>query len=348
VTNGTSAGTSEISVAGAGPGGLQPGELTVFGSEVLFAGVDANGQLNLWVTNGTSAGTSEISVAGASPAGLQPGSFAVFGSEVLFSGLGAADGGHNLWVTNGTSAGTSEISVAGAYSGGLQPGYFTPFAAVVDSDTIAEPPLLKAPSSLTVTAGGSKPLGIFLSAVDSDDTLSVSISGVPAFESVTAAGATPTVTKHGTTFTYTFNALPSADWNNGLILHSTFPGKGHPVNAFTVTASNSTSGEAGTSAAKTITVTDPPASVASGPHIHPLSLSDLMAQFGSRDATSGANPLNGGRVGSLTDTNVAILNLAALAEQFMGAPFVSGGASGLLPSSLTAEEQRGFLASHPG
>jgi hypothetical protein len=121
---------------------------------------------------------------------------------------------------------------------------------------------LTAPSSLTVAAGGSAPLGIVLTAVDSDDTLSVSISGVPGFESVTAAGATPTITKHGTTFTYTFNALPSADWNNGLILHSTYPGKGHPTNPLTVTASNTTAGESSTAPARTISVTDPPATIA--------------------------------------------------------------------------------------
>ena len=62
-----------------------------------------------------------------------------------------------------------------------------------------------------------------------------------------------------TTFTYTFSALPSADWNNGLILHSTFAGKGHPTNPLTVTASNTTTGETSTAPVRTIAVTDPPA-----------------------------------------------------------------------------------------
>jgi hypothetical protein len=70
-------------------------------------------------------------------------------------------------------------------------------SATLDQDKIAETPTVTAPSALTVAAGGSVLLGIVISAVDSDDVMSVSISGVPGFESVTAAGVTPTVTQHG-------------------------------------------------------------------------------------------------------------------------------------------------------
>jgi hypothetical protein len=99
-----------------------------------------------------------------------------------------------------------------------------------------------------------------ISPVDSDDTISVQISGVPGFESVTAVdGATPTVTKHVSTFTYTFNGLSSADLNNGLILNSTYRGKGQPTNPLTVTVSNTTAGESSTAPVTTISVTDPPA-----------------------------------------------------------------------------------------
>ena len=70
VTNGTVAGTAELTVAGQYSFGLQPSYFTVFGNEVLFAGYDANVHNNLWVTNGTQAGTSELNVAGASSGGL--------------------------------------------------------------------------------------------------------------------------------------------------------------------------------------------------------------------------------------------------------------------------------------
>ena len=56
VTNGTAAGTHEITGTGdADPSGLNPTDLTVFGNEVLFNGLDQNGHPQLWVTNGTRA-----------------------------------------------------------------------------------------------------------------------------------------------------------------------------------------------------------------------------------------------------------------------------------------------------
>ena len=145
VTDGTSAGTSELVVAGATPGyGLFGGggdygpEFTVLGGKALFQGGGANYHVNLWVTDGTSAGTSELNVTGANPLGLfveGPGgvlgvhnpAFAVLGDRVIFNGSDAG-GRDNLWVTNGTSAGTSQLTFAG--SGGLFGSYFDGFAVL--------------------------------------------------------------------------------------------------------------------------------------------------------------------------------------------------------------------------
>ena len=79
VTTRTSAGTSELAVAGANAGGLfnsnkfpsgfTPG-FTVLGNRALFEGDDASGAASLWVTDGTSAGTSELIVAGSDASGL--------------------------------------------------------------------------------------------------------------------------------------------------------------------------------------------------------------------------------------------------------------------------------------
>jgi ELWxxDGT repeat protein len=132
VTDGTSAGTTELTVAGANPSGLFSSvnpAFTVLGSKALFEGEDASGHVNLWVTDGTSAGTSELTVTGANPNGIFSSTnpdFTLLGSKVLFAGEDAA-GNANLWVTDGTSAGTSELTVAGAYSGGLKPFDITPF-----------------------------------------------------------------------------------------------------------------------------------------------------------------------------------------------------------------------------
>ena len=133
VTDGTSAGTSELAVAGANSGGLfnatyfpagfSP-DFTVLGNVAVFEGYDASGSDSLWVTDGTSAGTSELTVAGANPSGLfaqvfGP-HFTVFGGRVLFAGEDA-DGHINLWSTDGTSAGTGELSATGASPNGLAP-----------------------------------------------------------------------------------------------------------------------------------------------------------------------------------------------------------------------------------
>src|ERR1700732_5204152 len=67
VTDGTSAGTSELGIAGVASGGLftfgNP-DFTSFGGEVLFAGEDSAGHVNLWVTDGTLHGTVELVRAG--------------------------------------------------------------------------------------------------------------------------------------------------------------------------------------------------------------------------------------------------------------------------------------------
>ena len=138
-TNGTAAGTYELSVAGVatvgqdlGPAGLDPSDLTVFNDQMLFSGNDARSQTGLWVTNGTAAGTHEVTgIAGASTAGvgLDPSDLTVYNGEVLFSGIGSS-GLYGLWVTNGTAAGTHELTgIAGeATTGpGLLPQNLTNF-----------------------------------------------------------------------------------------------------------------------------------------------------------------------------------------------------------------------------
>jgi ELWxxDGT repeat protein len=62
VTNGTSAGTSELSVAHSQLFSQGVDNLTVLGSKVLFVATDVNFNSTLWVTDGTGAGTSELSV----------------------------------------------------------------------------------------------------------------------------------------------------------------------------------------------------------------------------------------------------------------------------------------------
>ena len=120
VTDGTSAGTSKLTVAGVGSLGLFPAGFTVLGDKVLFEGQDANQAFNLWVTDGTSTGTSELTVTGAFSLGLGPIFITALGSRELFAGKDAG-ARYNLWVTDGTSSGTSELMVSGVYPSGLFP-----------------------------------------------------------------------------------------------------------------------------------------------------------------------------------------------------------------------------------
>ena len=76
VTDGTGAGTSELTVSGAysvrlsDRHGNDP-DIAVLGSKALFQGLEAGiGLINLWVTDGTPAGTSQLTVAGAHSSGL--------------------------------------------------------------------------------------------------------------------------------------------------------------------------------------------------------------------------------------------------------------------------------------
>jgi hypothetical protein len=137
---------------------------------------------------------------------------------------------------------------------------------------VAEVPSLTTSGNVTVSAGGSKPLGITVIPNDSDDTLSVKISNVPSFETITAPNS-DVVTRNGNTYTIT---APTGQAINNLVVHSSYNGKGHPQNTFNITATNLTAGETATSASTSIIVTDPPPTA---PGVMPPSLDHVVALF---------------------------------------------------------------------
>ncbi|MBN9562636.1 MAG: Hint domain-containing protein [Alphaproteobacteria bacterium] len=124
VTDGTAAGTSEPVVPGQESNGpfseLNPSDLTLFGTKLLFAGNDSRGKEGLWITDGTAAGTTEIFAPPLTWSGLNPHAFTVSGNEAYFLGQGA-NRQVGVWVTDGTTAGTSEVNVPHASLGGLNP-----------------------------------------------------------------------------------------------------------------------------------------------------------------------------------------------------------------------------------
>ncbi|UFW52815.1 MULTISPECIES: heparin lyase I family protein [Bradyrhizobium] len=122
--------------------------------------------------------------------------------------------------------------------------------------TPVAPTLTVADNTLSVSPGGSVSLGLGVSVPHVGDDVTVKISGLPTYETITDK-------LDGKTFSGSSITLTAAQVNSGLSLSSSYGGHGHPTATLTVTATDST-GTPITSAAQTITVKDPPATTSSG------------------------------------------------------------------------------------
>jgi ELWxxDGT repeat protein len=85
-SNGTAAGTFELSPIAGAATLFDPRDLTVYNNEVFFAATDSSGHVALWVTDGTAANTHEITGISGASANLDPTNLYVFNGELLFSG----------------------------------------------------------------------------------------------------------------------------------------------------------------------------------------------------------------------------------------------------------------------
>ncbi len=161
------------------------------------------------------------------------------------------------------------------------------------------PTLTVADNALTVDAGGSVSLPISVTPAGSHGSTSVTITGLPSFESVTDA-------LDNKIFTGSSITLSAAEVNSGLSLASTYTGTDHPVNTLTVTATESFGHHTLTSAPQTIAVTDPAAS-----------------STGSGSSTSST-----GTTGTTTSSGSDTLTLQVSGDQYNGDPqievFVDG------------------------
>ncbi|MET4066698.1 hypothetical protein ABID58_001481 [Bradyrhizobium sp. S3.2.6] len=236
----------------------------------------------------------------------------LYGANVVAGNYGAAYNHYNVLSTITDSLGLTApnnaatappIQVFGTAAGGAA-------LAAVDQDGVPEVPALTISStSLTVQAGGSVALGITATPVDSDDKLSLTISGLPSYESITAPAGNTVTSSLQSNGTYTWSITEGASTTGnpltGLTLSSSYTGTDHPVATFTVTASNTTTGETATSVAQTMQVTDPPA---------PASGAAQSSSAGPNDPSSG----DAGHIG----------RLAAMMDQFAAAARLPGDASG--------------------
>ncbi len=208
---------------------------------------------------------------------------------------------NNAWSINVTSA-QAQALADGAYTvtaevadkaGNLAP--LATRALTVDEDKTSEPPILTiASTALTVQAHGSVALGITATPVDSDDSLTVRITNVPRYETISAPSGynvSKSLQLNGT-YIWTISETSSTIGKpiTGLTLSSSYNGVGHPVATMTVTASNTTAGEGASAPAKTITVTDPPATTTS-PISNLLALLNQYAASGFHGSQSGAGEI---------------------------------------------------------
>ncbi|MCP3459283.1 heparin lyase I family protein [Bradyrhizobium sp. CCGUVB23] len=126
-----------------------------------------------------------------------------------------------------------------------------------------KPVLTIADHSLSVAGrGGTVDLGTKVTTTDSNDVVTVNITGLPKYETI--------IDKlDGQTFRGSNITLTAAQVDSGLTLHSYYRGGGHPVATLTLTASakDKVTGSVSTASPQTITVTDPrPATTTTSSH----------------------------------------------------------------------------------
>jgi ELWxxDGT repeat protein len=122
-SDGTAAGTIQLTSAGAGQGGVNPYYLCTLNGLLLFLGKDpANGEEALWSTNGTVSGTSLVTDLGPSSSNYAPVDGAiVLGKTALFSWTSSATSSGQLWSTDGTAGGTTHIGPGLSNAGNFTP-----------------------------------------------------------------------------------------------------------------------------------------------------------------------------------------------------------------------------------
>jgi hypothetical protein len=165
-----------------------------------------------------------------------------------------ANQGANVLTATDTNSGGTGVSNAVTFSlttttSTTPPATTTPTTPT--SSSAVAPTVAIADTSLDVTGrGGTVDLGVSVTAPDSASDVTVTIKGLPRYESITDGLGDRF---HGSSIT-----LTKAQVDSGLTLTSFYRGTGHPVSTLTITASDTVGGVSSTSASQSIVVTDPP------------------------------------------------------------------------------------------
>ena len=194
------------------------------------------------------------------------------------------------------------------------------------------PTLVIANPNLTVTGGGGKvSLGVGVSAPASSTATTVTITGLPRYETITDK-------LDNKTFKGTSITLSAAEVDSGLTLTSNYTGSKHPTATLTITAKDTIGGVTSVSAAKTITVIDPPASAAGS------SVAGLARQFlpSEPDNGTGQGLASNGSGAGRDGLAGASSNLAALLADIANAGAFPANSSHTGEHSFLGPELAGF------
>jgi Polysaccharide lyase len=249
VGTGASGGATPPKVTGSGTGvgtGASGGATPPKGTGSGTVGTGASGGAT--PPKGTGSGTVGTGASG----GATPPKVTGSGTGV---GTGASGGatppkvtGSGTGVGTGASGGATPPKVTGSGTGvgtGASGGVTPPKIPV----------LSVADHSLSVSPGKGVALGIGVTVPNKGDAVTVHVAGLAKYETITDK-------LDHKTFSGSSISLTAAEVNSGLTLTSHYRGHGDPSTTLSVTATDST-GKPVTTAAQTITVKDPPATVAS-------------------------------------------------------------------------------------
>ncbi|MGH6715056.1 MAG: family 16 glycosylhydrolase [Bradyrhizobium sp.] len=190
----------------------------------------------------------------------------VMGSNVVASGgttttgTSTSDGGTS-GTTTGSASGTGTTATdptgtSGSSTTSTSGGTPTSGEGGTTSNTPTAPTVTVANSSLHVSPGGHVPLGVDVSVPNAGDNVTVNISGMPTYETITDS-------LDHKTFSGSSVTLTASEVDSGLTLNSSYKGRGRPTSTLTVTATDNT-GTQISSAPQTIAVVDPSATTVSG------------------------------------------------------------------------------------
>jgi hypothetical protein len=155
------------------------------------------------------------------------------------------------------------------------------------------PKLTVADNALSVSSGHSVSLGIGVSVPHAGDAVTVHVAGLPKYETITD-------NLDHKTFSGSSISLTAAEVNSGLTLSSHYRGHRDPTATLNVTATDTT-GKSVTSAAQTITVKDPPATVASSGTSSGSTTKPVTPPTSSNPATSVTSSDHGKSSGQAND-----------------------------------------------